>query len=146
MLVFDAQCLNTDCHLGNHGVLFDADTLEVLGMAPVFDNNKAFLPSYDGEDFERMMACAALLSSRIGDDFNGVAHFVLTDSLRRDLGNLRGFEFGRSLQPGLPEGRIRLMERLVECQIEEILKGDPVGSVCSCGADDGLDSFASRRL
>lgn len=132
MLVFDALCLNTDRHLGNHGVLFDADTLEVLGMAPVFDNNKAFLPSYDGEDFERMMACAALLSSRIGDDFNGVAHFVLTDSLRRDLRNLRGFEFDRSLLPGLPEGRIRLMERLVECQIEAILKGDPVGWGCAC--------------
>ncbi len=128
MLVFDALCLNTDRHLGNHGVLFDTDTLEVLGMAPVFDNNKAFLPSYDGEDFGHAMKCASLLSPRIGDDFNGVAHFVLTDGLRRDLRNLRGFEFDRSLLPGLPEGRVRLMERLVECQIEAILKGDPVGS------------------
>ena len=41
--------------------------------------------------------------------------------------NLRGFEFDMSLLPGLPEGRVRLMERLVECQIGAILKGDPVG-------------------
>ena len=40
MCVLDAVILNPDRHYGNFGVLFDNDTMQVLGMAPVFDNNR----------------------------------------------------------------------------------------------------------
>lgn len=44
MLVVDSLCFNQDRHAGNYGVLFDNDTLEIKGMAPVFDLNLSMLP------------------------------------------------------------------------------------------------------
>lgn len=44
MCILDAIILNTDRHYGNFGVLFDTDTLKILGMSPVFDHNRSLLP------------------------------------------------------------------------------------------------------
>ena len=42
MIVIDYLVLNTDRHLGNWGVLFDANTGKVLRLRPLFDHNLAF--------------------------------------------------------------------------------------------------------
>ena len=42
MLLLDAVSVNTDRHAGNFGILVDADTYEVLSMAPVFDMNYSY--------------------------------------------------------------------------------------------------------
>ena len=39
MCVLDALILNPDRHYGNFGVLFDTETVQILCMAPVFDND-----------------------------------------------------------------------------------------------------------
>lgn len=122
MVVFDGLCLNEDRHPGNHGVLFDADTLDLLGMAPVFDNNLAFLPLLSDDRYDELDDYISRILPKIGDDFNNAAHEMLTASLKRELRNLRGFEFDRSLLPGLPEERIALMEKLVDRQIDGILR------------------------
>ena len=49
MCILDAIILNPDRHYGNFGVLFDTATMEVLQMAPVFDNNKSLLPELDND-------------------------------------------------------------------------------------------------
>ena len=42
-MVLDVVILDTDHHLGNFGVLFDTDTMEIQTIAPVFDNNRSLL-------------------------------------------------------------------------------------------------------
>lgn len=54
MVVLDALIINDDRHLGNHGVLIDNDTQEIVRMAPVFDHNQALLPYAEEEEFENI--------------------------------------------------------------------------------------------
>lgn len=56
MLLLDFLTLNTDRHLGNFGYLFDSDTMEVLGLSPIYDNNLSFAPNYHmQDDFDEYM-------------------------------------------------------------------------------------------
>ena len=43
MLFLDTICANPDRHTFNFGVLRNADTGEILGLAPNFDNNMALI-------------------------------------------------------------------------------------------------------
>ena len=43
MLFLDTVCANPDRHTFNFGILRDADTGEILGLAPNFDNNMALI-------------------------------------------------------------------------------------------------------
>ena len=113
MLVFDALVLNTDRHIGNFGVLFDTETMSVIRMAPVFDNNQSLLPYGEAEDFKNIKAYLASRSTRIGTDFNEIAHALLTPGIRADLRNLSGFRFKRDTEYVLPEDRLRTLENVV---------------------------------
>ena len=70
MLVLDALVLNTDRHAGNYGMLFDTDTMQVSGMAPVFDHNQALLPYAEPAEFDNLQEYLSTRPTRIGEDFN----------------------------------------------------------------------------
>lgn len=123
MIVFDALILNTDRHLGNHGILFDTETLEPIRMAPVFDNNQGLLPYAEMDDLKiNRMEYLAELPTRIGTDFNAIAHEMLTPSIRNDLRNMCGFKFSRDTNYSLPEERLNVLEEIVDIQIGNILQ------------------------
>lgn len=122
MLVFDAITVNTDRHLGNHGVIFDCDTMEIKRMAPVFDNNQNLLPYAEEEEFNDLDNYLKMKGPRIGTDFIPVARYSLTPEIRSDLVNLKGFKFERDSCLNLEEGRLVRLENLVQKQIELILK------------------------
>ncbi|MCD7716366.1 MAG: HipA protein [Lachnospiraceae bacterium] len=121
MVVLDALIINTDRHRGNYGMLFDTDTLVITGMAPVFDHNQALLPYAEEDDFRNMDAYLAERPTRIGEDFNEIAHGLLTPQIRSDLQNLTGFQFNRNREYGLPEERLSVLDHLVNTQIDRIL-------------------------
>ena len=52
-------------------------------------------------------------STRIGTDFNEIAHALLTPGIRADLRNLSGFRFKRDTEYVLPEDRLRILENVV---------------------------------
>lgn len=123
MIVFDALTLNTDRHRGNYGVVFDNTSMDIIRMAPVFDNNQALLPYAEEEDFgDTLMEYLASRPTRIGIDFNESANDMLTPEIISDLKNLKGFTFDRSGKYDLPEKRIRVLEEIVNMQIDFILK------------------------
>lgn len=72
-------------------MLFDTDTLEITGMASVFDHNQALRPYAEEADFRNMNAYLAERPTRIGEDFNEIAYGLLTLQIRSDLQNLTGF-------------------------------------------------------
>ncbi|MGN1135771.1 MAG: hypothetical protein ACI4SF_06080 [Oscillospiraceae bacterium] len=49
MCVFDSLILNIDRHLGNFGVLADNNTMKVIRMASVFDNNRSLCFDLDND-------------------------------------------------------------------------------------------------
>lgn len=121
MLIFDAVTFNTDRHMGNHGVIFDADSLEIKSMAPVFDNNQAFLPYAESEDFSQIGTYLESKLPRIGEDFVNIAKAVMTPDIRRDLINLQGFQFTYYDSEKFPRQRLAEIEKLINKQIIGIL-------------------------
>ena len=76
------------------------------------------------EDFGKNRAeYLASRPPRIGDDFNAIAHDMLTPSIIADLKNLRGFKFNRNTSYALPEERLNALEEIVNMQIDNILQG-----------------------
>ena len=55
MLFLDCLLLNTDRHYGNIEFLIDNSTLEIIDIAPIFDNNYSLLPRFieEMEEFNR---------------------------------------------------------------------------------------------
>lgn len=121
MLVFDGIVFNTDRHAGNYGVVFDNDTLEILRMSPVFDHNQALLPYAEEEELLHPEEYLKTKLPKIGDDFLRSAKAALTPAIRADLINLHGFHFQYIDSSRFDVKRVKLLERLVNRQIEGIL-------------------------
>ena len=121
MIVFDSVTFNIDRHTGNHGVMFDNDTLKIIGMAPVFDFNQSLLPYAEKEDFNDLGKYLEMLKPRIGDDFTAMAKSVLNSEIRADLINLQGFHFEYVEREKYPRERIALIEKFINDHIRGIL-------------------------
>lgn len=122
MCVLDAVILNPDRHYGNFGVLFDNDTMQILGMAPVFDNNRALLPGVDDDQLREPAWYVQRCQSKLGRDFIANAKGLLTDNIRTDLEKLRDFQFTQ--HPGIRASQPRLdaLSAIVQDRIRMILE------------------------
>lgn len=122
MLVADAVCFNEDRHAGNHGILYDNDTMDLLRMAPIYDNNLSLLPYAMKSDFEDIDSYLKEHNTRLGSDWVEVARNALTPHLRSILINLKGYEFKYDGCEKFPKERVKKLEWLVNRQIDGILK------------------------
>lgn len=122
MCVLDAMILNTDRHLGNFGVLLDNRTMDVLRMAPIYDNNRSLLFDMDLSQLKRTEWCIRTCIPRIGTDFIMMARGMLTDSIRQDLENLADFSFEQHPVIGAPPERLERLSAVVQHQIKKILE------------------------
>lgn len=132
MVVFDSLTLNTDRHMGNHGVLFNNDTMEIHSFAPIFDNNYSLLPRMMENDYGAPYTYLMTgdPNSKIGNDFNEVANELMTKEIRADLINLKGFEFKKHPKYNLPDNRIDVLNNLVNMQIDNIINRKSI-SMCA---------------
>ena len=121
MCVLDAVILNPDRHYGNFGVLFDTATMELLGMAPVFDHNRALLPELDTNQLSSPEWYIKRCKPRLGRDFIVTAKGLLTDDIRRDLESLRGFEFRQHPAIHAEQARLDALSKIVQERIRLIL-------------------------
>lgn len=121
MCVLDAVILNTDRHYGNFGVLFDTDTLEIQGMAPVFDHNRSLLPELVNIQLADPAWYLRRCKPRLGQDFLRNARGLLTDAIRQDLIELEDFTFQQ--HPGIHAEQTRLdaLSKIVQEQVRLIL-------------------------
>lgn len=121
MCVLDALTFNPDRHYGNFGILFDTDTMQPLGMAPVFDNNLSLFPQLDEAQLAKPEWYLEKCRPRLGRDFVLNARGMLTPELRAELTDLRGFRFRQHPQIAASQQRLDLLAGLVNRQIERIL-------------------------
>lgn len=121
MFVFDALIFNCDRHKGNFGFMVDNKSQEIIKPAPLFDHNLALIcyaleEDFDGEEYVKQ------LGPRIGSTFIKDAKRCITSDMRRKLINLKGFKFKKHPKYNLPDWRLEVLERLVDRQIDLILK------------------------
>ena len=121
MFILDAIILNTDRHYGNFGVLFDTDTLKILGMSPVFDHNRSLLPELNDHQIVDSACYLQHCKPKLGQDFIQNAKRLLTDSIRQDLIELEDFEFQQHNNILVKQERLDALSRIVQERIHLIL-------------------------
>ena len=121
MCVLDALTLNPDRHYGNFGFLFDNRTMEIQGMAPVFDNNRALFPELDDDALVAPDWYIDRCRPKLGRDFIVTARDLLTDEIRADLEQLKEFHFENHPRIPINETRLELLSAIVQRQLRRIL-------------------------
>ena len=122
MCVLDAITLNPDRHYGNFGFLFDNQTMAIIGMAPVFDNNRALFPELDENALASPDWYIDHCRPKLGRDFIITARGMMTDEIRADLEKLKDFQFENHLRIPISKRRLDLLSALVQRQISLILQ------------------------
>lgn len=123
MIVLDALIINTDRHMGNYGFIMNNETMEIKRMAPMFDHNLSLLPYAEEDDFKNIKQYLSSRPTQIGEDFNDIAHALLTPEIKSDLNNMRGFTFDIKSDFQLPCHRVKNLEQLIQNQIDGITHG-----------------------
>jgi len=121
MCVLDAVIFNPDRHYGNFGVLFDTRTMEIKGMAPVFDNNRSLFPDLDSDQLAKPDWYMERCRPKLGRDFVLTAKRLLTDSIRYDLRSLRDFSFYQHPSIHAEQERLDALSAIVRKQVARIL-------------------------
>lgn len=121
MLVVDSLCFNQDRHAGNYGVLFDNDTLEIKGMAPVFDLNLSMLPYVSMADFENIGDKLFEYAPVLGDDFTRIGQMAMNDTLRDRVKTICDFSFKFRGDDTFTPERINAIEAVIRKQAEALL-------------------------
>ena len=121
MLVIDSLCFNQDRHSGNYGVLFDNDTLEIVGMAPIFDMNISLFPYTSIEKFKDIGNVIYKCDIKLGDDFVHMGQTALNDVIRDRVKDMKDFSFSFRGDDVFPPERVKCLEEIVRHQAEAIL-------------------------
>lgn len=122
-VITDAIILNEDRHLGNFGVICDADTFEVKRMAPIYDNGVSLLcyyhadPRYPDSSSGTMKEYARTRSPKLYEEFVPAAKVVASKSQLEHLRVLEGFRFDTSGNYNLPPERVSQLEKIVQDQV-----------------------------
>ena len=122
MCVLDALTLNPDRHYGNFGFLFDSQTMAIMGMAPVFDNNRALFPELDEDALAAPDWYIDHCRPKLGRNFIITARGLMTDEIRADLEKLKDFRFENHPRIPISESRLELLTVLVQRRISLILE------------------------
>ena len=119
MLFLDCVLLNTDRHFSNIEFLFDNDTLEILRIAPIFDNNWALLPRFiEGYDeFIREDYFA-----RDGETFEEVFNLISCyKNFTKLLIKLKSFKFINNSQCPISDTRLKFLNDFLQMQVKYYL-------------------------
>ncbi len=120
MLIFDYLSLNSDRHLGNIGLLLDANTFEVLKLAPIYDNGASLLCYYMlGDDLENYTKNyrPALYDSY--ETYAKIAKQHLPNN--HNVEALINFKFDQTELGDFPAERISVIEEFVQTRVKQFL-------------------------
>lgn len=120
MLVADYMTVNSDRHANNFGVLLNADTFALTGMAPIYDNDLSmfcYLTSQDTLDGYPEVAGPALY-----DKYEDGAQLALqVFDAKKDVRKLIGFKFDRSALPGQDDAWTTQIEEWLQRRVQQFL-------------------------
>ena len=121
-LEFRVDQINNDltAMLGYYAYLIigiDNDTMSVIRMAPVFDNNRSLLFDMDIDQLKNTDWCISTCAPRFGTDFISTARGMLTDDIRHDVEALRDFSFEQHPNIKAEEARLEALSTIVREQV-----------------------------
>lgn len=87
MILIDSVTFNQDRHLGNFGFLFDNETFEIIGFAPLFDFNVSMLGNALQEDLENFSKYEEefQIGHKLGGHFLETGIQILTPKMKQNL-------------------------------------------------------------
>lgn len=115
----DSLCFNQDRHSGNYGVLLNNNTMQIVGMSPVFDLNISMLPYVGMSEFENIGDKLFSYAPKLGKDFTRIGQIAMNDAIRDRLKDIADFSFSFRGDSKFTEKRIKLMEDIVQKQAAE---------------------------
>ena len=124
MLVVESLCFNQDRHAGNYGVIFNNDTLEITGMAPIFDLNLSMLPYVSMTDFENIGDKLFEYAPVLGDDFTRIGQMAMNDMLWDRVRTICDFSFSFRGDDTFTPERIRILEMIIRKQAAALLSAE----------------------
>ena len=115
MFVIDSVIMNEDRHTNNFGFLFDTNTYDIVGFAPLFDFNISMLTYAMDDDLRNIDKYMLSLNKgpRIGNS--------LTPSMKRVLRDNADFKFIRKDIDVFSSERVDVLEKRVKKNIKDIL-------------------------
>ncbi len=116
MLQVDFILANTDRHLGNFGFLRDANTLEFLGPAPLFDNGTALWNQDAGTKIMSTMNLSRPFDSLHKNQIEYVNRFHITPQMLADIPEL--FEEIMVMKSALSRARINSIRKALQENID----------------------------
>ena len=121
MILIDSIVFNQDRHLGNFGFLFDTDTFEITGFAPLFDFNLSMLCNALEEDLKNFDKYEEeyRVGHKLGGRFSEVGQQILTPLLKSSLPNQIRLPMHELYN--LPVERMDLLSDIVQENYEKIL-------------------------
>lgn len=127
MLIADAVILNQDRHLGNFGFIVENDTGKIVATAPLYDHNIQLLCYATDDNLKNTQQLLEYIESnnvgpKLYDEFLYTARQVLTSKMRKRLISVKGFKFKRHSRYNLQEERLERLNRIVNNQIDSILR------------------------
>lgn len=116
MLFLDCLLLNTDRHMGNIEFIIDNDKLNVICIAPIFDNNYSLLPRFiEGYDtFDRSQYAA-----RDGRRFEDLYKIITKHKdFKKELSALRKFKFKPPDNVKIDKRRLEFLNSFLDMQVK----------------------------
>lgn len=126
MIVLDALCFNEDRHAGNFGMMFNNDTLELLGMSPIFDLNISLLVHVRDDELSNIGDVLYVRKPVFGDDFTRIGQVGCNGVLRDRVKDMRDFSFTFRGDDTFSPERVRILESIVRQQADAILSPDKI--------------------
>ena len=126
LLLFDCLIHNPDRHTENYGLLFNTDTFEIIGLAPIFDNDNSLFNTIPlckrSKDYIKEKVNSIYPKTYSGT-FIQQAKFCLNDELYLKLKSVGSdFSFKNSVEFPLIKERVDMLSFLVRMTAKSIIK------------------------
>jgi hypothetical protein len=123
MMVFDSLIYNTDRHLTNFGLLFNASNRELTKFAPIFDNGHAMFFNLKFEQVDDFAIEPRFVSPTWAQvTFDEQAARLMGDLQKEELSRLEGFEFLNSEEAPMPEEFLKSASHFIQKRAIALLR------------------------
>lgn len=128
MILFDALVYNTDRHFGNFGFLVDNTTMEIIGLAPIFDNGESLFSNLTIGDFLEISSMIGLnnyardkINSFYGIPFDVLVKNICSKDMINDLKKLNNFHLKSYDKYNLSDIRVEIIEDFINKRALELI-------------------------